>query len=45
LEILARLLPVIFVRPVYESLGISRKTLYEKMPKYGLDKRMLITES
>jgi two-component system C4-dicarboxylate transport response regulator DctD len=33
------------LRPVYESLGISRKTLYEKMQKYGLDKRMLTTES
>ncbi|MGO7418070.1 helix-turn-helix domain-containing protein, partial [Rhizobium ruizarguesonis] len=30
------------LRPVYESRGISRKTLYEKMQKYGLDKRMLI---
>nr|CAD6406836.1 sigma-54-dependent Fis family transcriptional regulator [Rhizobium sp. Q54] len=29
------------LRPVYEALGISRKTLYEKMQKYGLDKRML----
>jgi Response regulator containing CheY-like receiver, AAA-type ATPase, and DNA-binding domains len=29
------------LRPVYETLGISRKTLYEKMQKYGLDKRML----
>ncbi|KQR73356.1 sigma-54-dependent transcriptional regulator [Rhizobium sp. Leaf341] len=27
------------LRPVYEELGISRKTLYEKMQKYGLDKR------
>lgn len=26
------------LKPVYESLGISRKTLYEKMQKYGLDK-------
>ncbi|MDO9416667.1 sigma-54-dependent transcriptional regulator [Pararhizobium sp.] len=26
------------LRPVYESLSISRKTLYEKMQKYGLDK-------
>ena len=31
------------LRPVYESLGISRKTLYEKMQKHGLD-RHLITE-
>jgi two-component system C4-dicarboxylate transport response regulator DctD len=29
------------LKPVYESLGISRKTLYEKMQKYGLDKRHL----
>ncbi|HEV7435130.1 MAG TPA: sigma-54 dependent transcriptional regulator [Pseudorhizobium sp.] len=29
------------LRPVYEALGISRKTLYEKMQKYGLDKKML----
>ncbi len=28
------------LRPVYESLGISRKTLYEKMQKYGLDKKV-----
>ena len=28
------------LRPVYETLGISRKTLYEKMQKYGLDKRL-----
>jgi two-component system C4-dicarboxylate transport response regulator DctD len=27
------------LRPVYEELGISRKTLYEKMQKHGLDKR------
>jgi two-component system C4-dicarboxylate transport response regulator DctD len=26
------------LKPVYESLGISRKTLYEKMQKYDLDK-------
>jgi len=26
------------LRPVYESLGLSRKTLYEKMVRYGLDK-------
>jgi two-component system C4-dicarboxylate transport response regulator DctD len=26
------------LKPVYESLGISRKTLYEKMQKYALDK-------
>src|SRR5690606_5805697 len=29
------------LRPVYQTIGISRKTLYEKMQKYGLDKRML----
>jgi two-component system C4-dicarboxylate transport response regulator DctD len=29
------------LKPVYESLGISRKTLYEKMQRYGLDKRYL----
>ncbi|KQV81579.1 sigma-54 dependent transcriptional regulator [Rhizobium sp. Root1220] len=28
------------LRPVYEMLGISRKTLYEKMQKYGLDKNI-----
>ncbi len=28
------------LRPVYELLGISRKTLYEKMQKYGLDKKV-----
>ncbi len=26
------------LRPVYESLGLSRKTLWEKMQKYGIDK-------
>ncbi|MFD1914349.1 sigma-54-dependent transcriptional regulator [Halodurantibacterium flavum] len=26
------------LRPVYESLGLSRKTLYEKMQKHGIDK-------
>lgn len=30
------------LRPVYESLGISRKTLYEKMQKYALDRRMIL---
>jgi two-component system C4-dicarboxylate transport response regulator DctD len=29
------------LRPVYEALGISRKTLYEKMQKHGLDKKLL----
>jgi two-component system C4-dicarboxylate transport response regulator DctD len=32
------------LRSVYESLGVSRKTLYEKMLKHGLDRR-LITDS
>ncbi len=32
------------LKPVYETLGISRKTLYEKMQKHGLDRR-LITDS
>ncbi|HEV7318652.1 MAG TPA: sigma-54 dependent transcriptional regulator [Ensifer sp.] len=29
------------LKPVYESLGISRKTLYEKMQKFGLDKKLV----
>ncbi|KAB2862747.1 MAG: hypothetical protein F9K43_19745, partial [Bauldia sp.] len=29
------------LKPVYEALGISRKTLYEKMQRYRLDKREL----
>lgn len=29
------------LRSVYEQLGISRKTLYEKMQKHGLDRRLL----
>ncbi|PZO65026.1 MAG: Fis family transcriptional regulator [Paracoccus denitrificans] len=29
------------LRAVYEALGISRKTLYEKMQKYGLDRLSL----
>ncbi|MCA1404045.1 sigma-54-dependent Fis family transcriptional regulator [Ensifer sp. IC3342] len=33
------------LKPVYESLGISRKTLYEKMQKFGLDKRLLAADS
>ncbi|MFD1746762.1 sigma-54-dependent transcriptional regulator [Rhizobium helianthi] len=33
------------LKPVYEQLGISRKTLYEKMQKYGLDKKLLSPES
>lgn len=28
------------LRPVYEQLGISRKTLYEKMQRHGLDKKL-----
>jgi two-component system C4-dicarboxylate transport response regulator DctD len=32
------------LRQVYESLGISRKTLYEKMQKYGLDKHAAAAE-
>lgn len=30
------------LRAVYESLGISRKTLYEKMQRYGLDRRLIV---
>lgn len=30
------------LRAVYESLGVSRKTLYEKMQKYGLDRRLIV---
>ncbi|GGA60846.1 sigma-54-dependent transcriptional regulator [Pelagibacterium lentulum] len=26
------------LKPVYESLGLSRKSLYEKMQKYGIDR-------
>ncbi|MDK1389103.1 sigma-54 dependent transcriptional regulator [Sinorhizobium sp. 8-89] len=33
------------LKPVYEALGISRKTLYEKMQKYGLDKRLLTADA
>jgi two-component system C4-dicarboxylate transport response regulator DctD len=29
------------LRRVYETLGISRKTLYEKMQKHGLDRRLI----
>ena len=28
------------LKRVYEQLGVSRKTLYEKMQKYGLDKNL-----
>ncbi len=30
------------LRTVYESLGISRKTLYEKMQKHGLDRHLIV---
>jgi two-component system C4-dicarboxylate transport response regulator DctD len=30
------------LRKVYESLGVSRKTLYEKMQKHGLDRRLIL---
>ena len=30
------------LRRVYEALGISRKTLYEKMQKHGLDRRLIV---
>lgn len=30
------------LRAVYETLGISRKTLYEKMQKHGLDRRLIV---
>ncbi len=30
------------LRLVYETLGVSRKTLYEKMQKHGLDKRLIL---
>jgi two-component system C4-dicarboxylate transport response regulator DctD len=30
------------LRTVYESLGVSRKTLYEKMQKHGLDRRLIV---
>jgi two-component system C4-dicarboxylate transport response regulator DctD len=29
------------LRRVYEQLGISRKTLYEKIQKHGLDRRLI----
>lgn len=32
------------LKPVYEMLGISRKTLYEKMQKHGID-RLLIRDT
>jgi two-component system C4-dicarboxylate transport response regulator DctD len=30
------------LKPVYESLGLSRKSLYEKMQKYGLDRQHFV---
>lgn len=33
------------LKPVYESLGISRKTLYEKMLKYGLGRQTEETDA
>ncbi|SFV35195.1 two-component system, NtrC family, C4-dicarboxylate transport response regulator DctD [Devosia crocina] len=32
------------LKPVYESLGLSRKTLYEKMQRYGLERRFFGTD-
>ena len=29
------------LKPVYETLGVSRKTLYEKMQRHGLDRHLL----
>ncbi len=31
------------LKPVYETLGLSRKSLYEKMQKFGLDKQSFIS--
>jgi two-component system C4-dicarboxylate transport response regulator DctD len=33
------------VKKTYESLGLSRKELYQKMKKYQLDKKMLLDDS
>ncbi len=33
------------LRRVYEQLGISRKTLYEKMVKHGLDRRLFADDA
>lgn len=33
------------LRRVYEHLGISRKTLYEKMVKHGLDRRLIADDA
>ncbi|WP_404405658.1 sigma-54-dependent transcriptional regulator [Pelagibacterium halotolerans] len=32
------------IRPVYETLGLSRKSLYEKMQKHGIDRRQFLLE-
>ncbi|THA67455.1 sigma-54-dependent transcriptional regulator [Ensifer adhaerens] len=32
------------LKPAYETLGISRKTLYEKMQKFGLDKKLVASD-
>lgn len=32
------------LKPVYETLGISRKTLYEKMQKFALDKKLVASD-
>jgi two-component system, NtrC family, C4-dicarboxylate transport response regulator DctD len=32
------------LRRVYESLGVSRKTLYEKMQKHGLDRHLILDQ-
>ena len=29
------------LKPVYEMLGISRKTLYDKMQKHGIDRHLI----
>lgn len=33
------------LKPVYESLGLSRKSLYEKMQKHGIDKSQFGTDA
>ena len=33
------------LKPVYESLGLSRKSLYEKMQKHGLDRRGFLSDA
>jgi len=32
------------LRPVYESLGLSRKTLYDKLMRHGIDKAKLLSD-